>query len=135
MTDDELWLAFRDRALPHSEWTHRAHIRVAWLHLERYELDEAHLRMRIGIVRLNAFHGLEETPERGYHETLTRVWLCGVAAARSRDESSRDSVAFCERHPDLLDKQFPLRFYSRDRLMSLRARALFVEPDLEQLPA
>src|SRR5215468_8269954 len=84
MSDDDLWGAFHDRTLTHGQWTHTAHLRIASLHLARYELDEAHLRMRVGIIRLNTAHGLVETPQRGYHETLTRVWLMLVREARRR---------------------------------------------------
>lgn len=31
MTDEELLAAFENCSLPHSEWTHRAHVRVAYL--------------------------------------------------------------------------------------------------------
>jgi hypothetical protein len=55
--DDTLWRTFCDRTLGQAEWTHTAHLRVAWLHLARYPVDEAHLRMRVGIIRLNAAHG------------------------------------------------------------------------------
>lgn len=136
MDDAALWQAFTGRSLQNTEWTHRAHLRVAWMHLARWpDLDEAHLRMRIGIVRLNTAHGLEETPARGYHETLTRFWLALLAKLRANDHStdSSDSVAFLERHPALLDKLTPLRHYSRDRLFSLEARAIYVPPDLEPL--
>jgi hypothetical protein len=104
---------------------------MAWLHLERYALDEAHLRMRAGIVRLNAAHGLVESPARGYHETLTRVWLVLVAEAR-RLARAADSRAFVADHP--LDRDAPLRFYSRERLFSLAARSMFVAPDRAPLP-
>jgi hypothetical protein len=128
MTDEQLWRAFQERTLTDKEWNHRAHLRVAWMYLERYpSLDEAHLRMRIGIIRLNTVHGLEETPQRGYHETLTRVWLMLVLEHRAIDRTT-DSAAFIERH--LLDKDTPLRLYSRERLMSLEARSVFVPPDL-----
>jgi hypothetical protein len=128
MTDEELWRAFTDRTLSDKEWNHRAHLRVAWMYLERYRsLDEAHLRMRVGIIRLNQVHGLEETPQRGYHETLTRVWLMLVLEHRAIDRTT-DSLSFIERHH--LDKDTPLRLYSRERLMSLEARSVFVPPDL-----
>lgn len=132
--DHSLWTAFHERSLPHADWTHRAHLRMAWLHLGRWPaIDEAHLRMRAGIIRLNAAHGLEETPQRGYHETLTRVWLALVAAAR-RLEPGTDSDAFVTLHAALLDRNAPLRHYSRERLFCDRARAIFVEPDLAPLP-
>ena len=125
--DDALWIAFHERTLLAPEWTHVAHLRVAWLHLARYPLDEAHLLMRIGIIRLNASHGLVETPERGYHETLTRAWLALVAAARHIDPCS-DSRGFVAKHE--LPRDAPLRHYSRERLFSLHARTVFVPPDL-----
>ena len=131
LDDDALWSAFHDRTLDHAQWTHAAHLRVAWMHLARYELDEAHLRMRVGIIRLNAAHQLVETEMRGYHETLTRVWLVLVRAARRRTPAT-DSASFLEAHG--LDRDAPLRFYSRERLFSVAARALYLPPDLAELP-
>lgn len=114
--DEVLWRAFHDRTLPAAQWTHAAHLRIAAMHLARYSLDEAHLLMRVGIIRLNAAHGLVETATRGYHETLTRVWLLLVAAGHA------------------VERDVPLRYYSRERLFSLAARATFIEPDLAPLP-
>jgi GNAT superfamily N-acetyltransferase len=135
LDDASLWGAFNHSTLPDLEWTHRSHLRVAFMHLERWGLDEAHLRMRVGIIRQNRVHGLEETPERGYHETLTRVWLALVSGARRASRGPMGSEAFVAAHPELLDKKLPLRCYSRDLLMSLRARTVFVEPDLAPLTA
>lgn len=132
MTDEELWRAFQERTLDDGAWNHRAHLRVAWMHLARYaDLDEAHLRMRAGIIRLNTAHGLEETPKRGYHETLTRVWLMLVLEHRAID-ACENSALFVERHP--LDRDAPLRLYSRERLMSVEARSIFVPPDRDSGP-
>jgi len=134
LDDDRLWRAFHDRTLTVSQWTHASHLRIAWLHLARYELDEAHLRMRAGILRLNAAHGLVETPQRGYHETLTRVWLQLVRATRraSRDPGGLASTSVLE-DPGL-ERTAPLRFYRRERLFCVEARATFVPPDLAELP-
>ncbi len=132
MDDDELWRAFHNRTLSHAQWTHTAHLRIAGLHLQRYELDEAHLRMRAGILRLNAAHCLIESPQRGYHETLTRVWLVLVRAARRRMQGA-DPTSLASLPG--LDRDAPLQFYSRERLFSLEARAMFVPPDLAELPA
>lgn len=138
LDDDALWAAFHERALSTAEWTHTAHLRMAWLHLARYSLDEAHLRMRIGIMRLNTAQGLVETPQRGYHETITRVWLALVQEARraesaeSTREPATDSASFVAAHG--FPRELPLAYYSRERLFSLAARAMFVEPDLAPLP-
>jgi hypothetical protein len=134
MDDAELWQRFATQGLTHAEWNHRLHVRTAFLHLSRYEFDEAHLRMRAGIIRLNQRHGLEETPSRGYFETMTRVWLYLVQAAR-RERDAADSLTLLELHPALLDRELPLRHYTKERLMSVLARAIFIEPDRAPLPA
>jgi len=131
-TDEQLSRAFWGIELPSSDWTHDAHLRMAWLTLEDRSLDEAHLLLRVGIIKLNAFHGLVETKERGYHETITRVWLALVAAAKTAARGD-DSREFLSLHP-ALGREAPLRHYSKSRLFSLAARAHYVTPDLEPLP-
>jgi hypothetical protein len=134
MDDETLWARFSAATLPKDDWTHSAHLRTAWLFLQRHPLDEAHLLMRIGIIRLNASHGLVETASRGYHETLTRVWLLLVGAAQRREPAS-ESRSFLAAHAELLSKDAPLRHYSRERIFSVAARACFVTPDLLPLPS
>lgn len=133
MDDQALWQGFGDSSLSRAEWTHETHVRIAYLHSRQYPLDEAHLRLRAGIIRLNERHGLIESGERGYFETLTRVWLVLVAdaAARSGAASSRELL---ERCPELDDRTLPSRHYSQRLLASIRARSIFVAPDLEPLP-
>ena len=125
---------FNGARLTHEEWTHEAHLRVAHLHLQRYVFDEAHLRMRAGIVRLNASHGLVESATRGYHETMTRAWLALVAALPPA-VGDADSRGVVSAHAARLTRDAPLQHYSKDRLLSLEARARFVEPDLAAFPA
>ena len=137
-TDEELWNAFATSALPAPVWTHRAHLRMAWLFLRRHPLDEAHILLRVGIIRLNAFHALVETPSRGYHETLTRLWLSLVAAEMAASDAAASdaaaSDAFVEARLPALGKDAVLRHYSPELVGSVRARAVFVEPDRAPLP-
>jgi hypothetical protein len=132
--DGELWDAFRGARLPHAEWTHVAHLRVAWMHLCRFDLDEAHVRLRAGIILLNASHGIVESPMRGYHDTITRAWLVLVRAAMRKSPRIEDSALFLAVHWVVLGKGALGRHYSRARLESTEARARFVEPDLAPLP-
>lgn len=133
IADDELWERFQASTLPVAAWTHRAHLRVGWMFLRWYPLDGAHVLMRVGIIRLNAFHGLVETPARGYHDTLTRVWLVLIASQMRALDAARSSDLL-DACGDALGKDAPLRHYSRDRLFGVRARAAFVDPDREPLP-
>ena len=133
MDDQTLWQAFGNSSLTRAEWTHEAHVRTAFLHAQQYPLDEAHLRLRAGIIRLNERHGLIETGARGYFETLTRAWLVLVAHAAARSTASH-SRELLERCPELYDRTLPYRHYSKALLATVRARSIFVAPDLEPLP-
>lgn len=133
-SDTDLWARFQSASLPAAEWTHEAHLRAAFMYLREHTVDDAHILMRVAIIRLNAFHGLVETVERGYHETLTRVWLLLVAGAMNRSPQHASSFAFVAEHAASLAKEAPLRHYSRERLFSRTARARFVAPDLAPLP-
>lgn len=133
LSDEALARAFWNSELAANAWTHTTHLRMAWLALEDRSLDEAHLLVRVGIIKLNAFQGLVETKDRGYHETLTRVWLVLVGAAKNVNRGA-DSLDFLDQHPHLASREAPLRHYSKARLFSLPARAHFVDPDLEPLP-
>jgi len=134
LDDATLWTLFNLAALPSGDWTHAAHLRTAWLFLRGHALDDAHLLMRVGIIKLNAAHGLVETSSRGYHETMTRVWLALVSAAQRQGPVLADSREFLRTHKELLGKDAPLRHYSRELLFSVAARARFVAPDLAPLP-
>src|SRR5262249_61091450 len=134
LDDPSLWDQFNTATVGREDWTHAAHLRTGWLFLQRYSVDEAHLLMRVGIIKLNAAHGLVETASRGYHETMTCLWLALVSAAQRQTPVLDDSREFLAMHGQLLSKDAPLRYYSRERLFSVAARARFVAPDVAPLP-
>jgi hypothetical protein len=127
--------AFMDCSLPHVRWTHRAHLTVALWYATHHPPECALELMREGIHRLNAAHGLVPTPTRGYHETITRLYM-RVVARFVREELPQGDWA--TRANLLFDRygarDLPLRYYSRDLLMSPAARAGWVPPDREPLP-
>lgn len=125
---------FDDCTLPRDEWTHAAHLTVALWHLLEYEWDEAVSRVRAGIQRYNAAHGIRTTPTSGYHETLTLFWMHHVRAflEEGRNEA-RSLVALANDLADSADSRLPFEYYTRERLFSVEARAAWVEPDLKSL--
>lgn len=132
MTDEQLWDAFQDRTLSSTKWTHEAHLRVAYMFLKRHSLDDAHILMRGGIIRLNQAHALVETPTRGYHETITRAFLCLLVA--EADNFVEDSYTFVSTRDHFFSKEMLLEYYSRDLINSQIARAIFVPPDKRAFP-
>ena len=134
MNDEQFLCRFERCEFTTDEWHHREHVRVAYLYLLSLPYAEALDRMRAGLKALNAVQKVPETLERGYHETLTRGWLQLVHCTLCEYGQSETSDAFLERHTHLLVRRAMLFFYSRERLMSLEAKAHFIEPDLAPLP-
>jgi hypothetical protein len=137
VTDDELLGAFESLTLPFSEWTHRAHVRVAFCYLRRLPFEQALARMRAGIRAYNARHAVPEGPTSGYNETTTHALLHLIAAtmaAYAEAAPAPDSNAFCDAHPQLMTRHALRLFYSPGRRADPAAKATFVPPDLAPLP-
>jgi hypothetical protein len=128
--DKQFLARFESCSLPEAEWTHLAHIRVAWVCLNLLNPDLALARIREGILRYNTevLHRRHK-----YHETVTVAYTMIVAGRMSEGEAWCD---FAEHIDDLLDSDSPilLGYYSKAMLFSDHARESFVHPDLEALP-
>jgi hypothetical protein len=134
LDDAALLDGFERCTLPKACWTHQAHVRVAWLHLQRDAFPVALQKMGAGIRKLNGAHGVENGPSSGYHETLTCTFMCLIWAALQSAGGFQDSLEFCEANPHLLARTLPRAFYTRERMNSVDARQRFVPPDLAPLP-
>lgn len=134
LSDDELLAAFESTSLPFSEWTHEAHLRIAFQYVRRGGLAAAVAILRERIQAYNAAHGVPTTPTRGYHETITRAWAAVMFAVVEDSRFEGDSISFLRSRRDLLATDYLLRYYSRERLFSMEARCDYVEPDLSPLP-
>ena len=125
-----------DRSLPRSDWTHEAHL-AACLYLLRERPDIDVDAQIAGIISTyNAAVGGVNDDAQGYHDTITRVFVHGVRlhlATRAVGELAEAVNALLT--SEIGARDWPLQFYSRDRLFSVAARRGFVPPDLAPLPA
>lgn len=129
MNDEEFLAAFEARTL--EKFHHRDHIKVAYLYLRRYPLDEAMAKVRAGLQALAvAWNAPTDDLERGYHETMTQAWVRLVDLTLSDGGVAECAEAFCDQQPKLMEKTHLQLFYSRERLISWEAKRGFVEPDL-----
>ena len=132
-TDEEVEALVRDfksGELPRERWTHHAHLVVALWHVHHYNWEVAASLVRARIKHYNACHRIADTPNGGYHETITIFWLRAVRDFHDRLWTPGCTLSALARElPRRLgDKNLPLRYYSRERLMSAEARARFIEP-------
>ena len=122
--------------LPKAEWTHEAHLAATiYLVLKHPEIDlDSELP---GIIRrYNESVGGVNSDTEGYHDTITRAYLRGIRLFLEEADGSRPIHELIN---ELLmspmgRRDWPLRFWSRERLMSVDARRGWVEPDLRAMP-
>jgi len=129
MNDVDLTRALERGEIASENFHHASHLHVAWVYLaESSSVEQAGNKMRETLRRFAAAAG---KPEK-YHETITLFWvhLLARAQAVSCGEGLQQIVYS---NPQLLEKNFPLAYYSAERLFSDEARASWLEPDLKPL--
>ncbi|WP_380877825.1 hypothetical protein ACFB49_14410 [Sphingomonas sp. DBB INV C78] len=123
------------RTLPKAEWTHEAHLATcAWLVSERPDIVPERDLPAIIAAYNEAVGGVNDDTQ-GYHETITQCFIRGVRLHLARV----DGAGLLEAVNRLLReaegrREWPLRFFSAERLFSVEARRGWVEPDLAPLP-
>lgn len=121
--------SFENCTISRKKWKHAEHLTVALFYLSKNDFKTAYAKMRKGIFKLLKSFEIDLSKEMPYHETLTVFWLKTV----ENFKMTEDKCSNLELHNKLVanfDKNYPLRFYSRELLFSEKARGSFVEADL-----
>jgi len=122
-------------ALPREAWTHEAHLSAClWLLTERPDID-IDAEIATIIRRFNESVGGVNDDTQGYHDSITRAYIAGVRLfLRETAETDLAARVNALLLSDIGRRDWPLRFYSRERLFSVKARRGLIEPDLAPLP-
>ena len=117
--------------LPKQRWTHLAHLVAGFWYLSRHDMAQALATIRSRIRNHNESVGTANTDSSGYHETITRLYLTAIAAHIELHKALpfERSLAALLASP-LARSDWPLRYYTAQRLFSTHARLNWVEPDL-----
>lgn len=137
LSDEEFLRQFEDRSLPFHKWTHRAHVKVAYLYLRHHSFEAALKKIRANIKAYNGVNNVPEEQFSGYNETTTQTFLRLVRATMDAYEGifpSANADAFCDTHPQLRTKHLMRLFFTPERRQHPDAKEQFVTPDLAQLP-
>jgi len=127
----EVVRTFEDASVPRGKWKHAEHLTVALHYLSHHDIETATAKMRSGIFKLLGAFQVDLSKEMPYHETLTIFWMRTVAEFNA----SKNGASVLDKTNELVaryDKDYPLKFYSREYLFSDEARARFVEGDLTE---
>jgi hypothetical protein len=121
-----------DTTWPEPDWKHREHC-VATLGLILFypamDLD----RELPGIIRrYNLAHGGQNTETAGYHHSMTLLYLNAIRhfVTTLPPNTPPEIAARSLLQSPIGKKEYPLRYYSRECIMSKEARLGWVEPDL-----
>jgi hypothetical protein len=101
MTDTEFARAVERGAVPADDFSHRSHLRLAWVYLAESPSTEAATIRMAG--ELRKFTERVGKPEK-YSDSITRFWMEKLAAARaSMPQASFDDLL--RAHPELLSSK------------------------------
>jgi hypothetical protein len=130
-SDVEFERQFASGQLSPQAFDHRAHLRLAYIHLTNHGHEGAAATFREALL---GFLGHHEIDPSKFHETLTLAWLAAVWHFMQRLGSSSGSDDFLQKCAVLHDPKIMMTHYSRDVLFSEEARRQFVVPDLSPIP-
>ncbi|CAG0897112.1 unnamed protein product [Cyprideis torosa] len=131
---DELFMtAFETQTLFFEDWTHEAHIRMAWNYIRDLGRDAATSNIKEGILKFNAKNYCKV--DRGYHETVTLFYIHMVTEAISRTSPPAASFeSFIESNQHLLDRGLLFHYYSKETINNPESMKKFFPPDINPLP-
>lgn len=131
----ELVQQFESCKLPKEKWTHEAHFVMALWYCWHKPLPLAIQFIKEGIKRYNISVGGSNTDHSGYHETITVFYTRLIINYVLQPDSTNRFETKLDRlwQQEFLKKDCPLKYYSRERLMSNEARREWVSPDIQPL--
>lgn len=129
----DLVRSFEDATIARGVWKHAEHLAVALYYITTHaDLESATETMRRGLFNLlTEGFKVDLSREMPYHETLTVFWMRTVADF----DASKNGSSLLDKTNELVetfDKDYPLRFYTREFLFSDEARAGFVDGDIRR---
>lgn len=131
-TDDEIRAlveAFESCSFHPSEFRHYQHLTVALWYVWHLPYDEAEQRVKTGIRRLAETYG-----KTGYHETITLFWLRLVARFANGVDRELSLAATANRMiEEYARKDLIFDYYSSEVIDSAKAKAEWIEPDLQRI--
>ncbi len=127
LCDSEFEQQFFECQLDPEIFTHEAHLRLAWINIEKYGIEKAESKIQDQLQKFVASLGAKDK----YNTTLTLAATRAVYhfMRKSKSESFKD---FINEFPKLKQnfKELMARHYGFDIYHNQKAKAQFIEPDL-----
>ena len=130
LTDEEFEKAFEKCNLAPGLFNHEAHLRLTWIHLNKYGLEKALVNIETQLKNYVAHAGATDK----YHQTLTLAAV-KVVYHFMRKGAKADFPSFIAEHPKLKYefKKLINYHYSYDVFQSEQAKKTYQKPDLHPI--
>ena len=130
--DDQRYLdRFESFQINPAEFHHREHLRIAYVLIIKYGVEDALRRIRSDILGFLDHLGAGDGK---YHETITYAWLLVVHHFMQISGRANNFEAFIQKNDMLLDPSILNSHYSKTLLASGEAKKHYIKPDLDPIP-
>jgi len=128
LSDTEFEEQFRLCRIDPSLFTHEAHLRLAWIHINNYGVTTAKKNIEHQIRKFVKHVGAEDK----YHQTITIASIEAVYHFMKRS-TAKDFETFIEQNSELKTdfKNLISSHYSQNIFNSQKARIEYVEPNIQ----
>lgn len=127
-TAEKMVAAFMDCSLPREEWDHGMHLVIGLYMVAQYG-KKAYPEMKKGLLKYNGCFQNE-----GYHETMTQFWIWAIKKYRGDEkgdihwtQETLDGIIFDD---DLTHRNLWTRYYTKEVMMSEKAKKTWIQPNL-----
>lgn len=127
---ETVFRTFENGKISRDAWGHPEHLIVAFFYASNNDFETALAKMRSGIFNLLKAFEVDLSKEMPYHETMTVFWMRTVFDFAAT-KNGCSIVETCAEMIDKFDKDYPMKFYSRELLFSAEARKTFIDGDLK----
>lgn len=130
ISDAEFVKQFENQTLNPDYFSHLGHLRLAWLYLQRYDLETAITTISTG---LQTYAESLEVYDK-FHVTITDA-IMRIISKRIEGMEEKTWQLFLEVNSDLVDDALSVlyQYFSKDRLLSDEARLSLIKPDLKEI--
>jgi hypothetical protein len=127
LSDSKFEEQFQNMTMDPALFTHKAHLRLAWIHLNKYGEEKAIENICNQIQKFDRRHG----DGTKYHTTMTVAAVKVVEHFRSKS-NTRSFQELLTENPRILThfKELLGKHYSKDQLQMEIAKEKYVEPDI-----
>lgn len=127
MTDEQFATAFSDCSLPPESFNHEGHLRLAWIHLEKSDLESA---IKTVCNQIAAYANYQGATDK-YHHTLSIAAVHIVHHFMGKSQSAHFTGFINEFPPLKTDfKSLISSHYGFDIFSSSQAKTEYIAPDL-----